>query len=223
MRRSTATTAVTRNCSQESSGRVTGRASRDLGMRLRRGWPASVGISQGRELYWGTQRTQRDAKRARTRVAMRQSACPGTTDLLELLSFASFASFADKFLYSVTYDMFGESPGRPCRCACSRIEPLWERPCVASSASNSSRHKVAPTVKSTTYGVFGKSPDRPWRRAYSRIKLSATLRTAFLSAKGETGFRAACGEPANGNQLAGGPGHAKHAKESKGRRRRVRL
>ena len=31
--------------------------------------------------------------------------------------------------------------------------------------------------------MFGESPGPPWRRAYSRIKLSATLRTAFLSAK----------------------------------------
>ena len=31
--------------------------------------------------------------------------------------------------------------------------------------------------------MFGESPDRPCRCAYSRIELSATLRTAFLSAK----------------------------------------
>jgi hypothetical protein len=39
-----------------------------------------------------------------------------------LLFFASFASFADKFSYSITYVMFGESPGRPCRRAYSRKE-----------------------------------------------------------------------------------------------------
>jgi hypothetical protein len=33
-----------------------------------------------------------------------------------------FASFADKCFFSVTCDMFGESPGRPCRCAYSRKE-----------------------------------------------------------------------------------------------------
>jgi hypothetical protein len=37
----------------------------------------------------------------------------------------------------------------------------------------------------------------------------------LLSAKGETGFRAACREPANGHQLAGGPGHAKNAKRAR--------